>query len=224
MLMEEKLKYCLRLILKTKDLYEYDITVSESNGIRIAGVDEAGRGPLAGPVAAAAVILDLGSPIDGINDSKKLNAKRRDELYEKIMMSGCVYGVGIVSPQKIDEINILQATFLAMRIAVEKLAGLYDMMLVDGNQLIAGIDKKLQRTVVGGDGVSANIAAASIIAKVTRDRIMDELHEQYPMYDFNGNKGYGTKKHIAAITEHGLSPVHRKSFCGKCAVQTNLFS
>jgi len=212
------------LILKTKDLYEYDITVSESNGIRIAGVDEAGRGPLAGPVAAAAVILDLGSPIDGINDSKKLNAKRRDELYEKIMMSGCVYGVGIVSPQKIDEINILQATFLAMRIAVEKLAGLYDMMLVDGNQLIAGIDKKLQRTVVGGDGVSANIAAASIIAKVTRDRIMDELHEQYPMYDFNGNKGYGTKKHIAAITEHGLSPVHRKSFCGKCAVQTNLFS
>ena len=219
-----ELKYSLRLILKTKSLYEYDIAISENSSIRIAGVDEVGRGPLAGPVVAAAVILDLSSPIDGINDSKKLNAKRRDELYEKIMMSGCAYGVGIVSPQEIDKINILQATFLAMRLALEKLEGLCDIMLVDGNQFITGIDKKLQRTVVGGDGVSANIAAASIIAKVTRDHIMDELHEQYPMYDFNGNKGYGTKKHMAAITEHGLSPVHRKTFCTKCAIQTDLFS
>jgi ribonuclease HII len=211
------------LILKTNDLYKYDITVSEGN-LKIAGVDEAGRGPLAGPVVAAAVILDLNSPIDGINDSKKLNAKRRDELYEKIMMSGCVYGVGIVSPEEIDKINILQATFRAMRLALEKLEELCDIMLVDGNQLVAGIDKKLQRTVVGGDGVSANIAAASIVAKVTRDRIMEELHEQYPVYDFNGNKGYGTKRHMAMITEHGLSPVHRKSFCSKCVVQTDLFS
>ena len=212
------------LILKTDDLYKYDFAISENSSIRIAGVDEVGRGPLAGPVAAAAVILDLSSPIDGINDSKKLNAKRRDELYEKIMAGGCAYGVGIVSPDEIDKINILQATFLAMRLALEKLEGLYDIVLVDGNQLISGIDKKLQRTVVGGDGVSANIAAASIVAKVTRDRIMDELHERYPMYDFNGNKGYGTKKHMAAITEYGLSPVHRRSFCSKCVTQTNLFS
>ena len=209
--------------MKTENLYEYDVTVSSGN-FRIAGVDEAGRGPLAGPVAAAAVILDLNSPIDGINDSKKLNAKRRDELYDKITASGCVYGVGIVSPQEIDEINILQATFRAMRLALEKLEGLYDTVLVDGNQLIAGIDKNLQRTVVKGDGISANIAAASIIAKVTRDRIMEELHEQYPMYDFNGNKGYGTARHRAAIAEYGLSPVHRRSFCGNFAVQTDIFS
>ncbi|MCL2688611.1 MAG: ribonuclease HII [Chitinispirillia bacterium] len=209
---------------KTKSLYEYDITASENNSIRIAGVDEVGRGPLAGPVVAAAVILDLRSPIEGINDSKKLNEKRRNELYEKIMASGCVYGVGIVSHEEIDKINILQATFLAMRSALEKLERLYDIMLVDGNQFIAGIDKKLQRTVVSGDGVSANIAAASIIAKVTRDRIMDELHGEYPMYDFKDNKGYGTKKHMAAIKDNGLSPIHRKSFCSKCVIQTDLFS
>ena len=205
-------------------LYQHDISASQSmGGIKIAGVDEVGRGPLAGPVVAAAVILNLNSPIEGINDSKKLKPKLRNELYEKIITSGCVYGIGIISPDEIDRINILQATFLAMKRALEKLDGLYDLLLVDGNQLIAGIDKKLQKTIVGGDGVSANIAAASIVAKVTRDRIMEELHGQYPVYDFYGNKGYGTERHRAMIMEHGLSPVHRKSFCGNGAMQMELF-
>ncbi|MDR0306649.1 MAG: ribonuclease HII [Chitinispirillales bacterium] len=203
-------------------LYEYDITAAQGT-LRVAGVDEVGRGPLAGPVVAAAVILDLSSPIDGINDSKKLKPKRRDELYEKIIASGCVYGVGIVSPEEIDKINILQATFRAMKRALEKLEVFFDLLLVDGNQLIAGVDKNLQKTVVGGDAASANIAAASIVAKVTRDRIMEELHEQYPVYDFGGNKGYGTERHRTAITEHGLSPVHRKTFCGNGAIQMDLF-
>jgi len=202
-------------------LYRHDIAVARESSASVAGVDEAGRGPLAGPVAAAAVILDLDNPIDGVNDSKKLTAARRGELYDKIISSGCAYGVGISTPREIDDMNILQATFLAMRRALEALGG-YGLLLVDGNQYIAGIPRGVQRTIVGGDAKSASIAAASIIAKVTRDRIMEDCHNEYPQYNFAKHKGYGTKHHREMIAKHGLSPIHRTSFCGNI-MQPTLF-
>jgi len=210
------------------DLYKYDIEQSTRLGqtgpARIAGVDEAGRGPLAGPVVAAVVILDLYNPIDGVNDSKKLTAAKRDKLFDLITGTAEAYGVGVADQREIDEINILQATFLAMRRAIEVVNGRYDLLLVDGNQYIAGVPREWQKTIVGGDALSASIAAASIVAKVTRDRMMDGYHERYPQYGFAKHKGYGTKRHVEQIERHGLCEIHRKSFCKKItAAQTELF-
>ena len=179
----------------------------------ICGVDEAGRGPLAGPVCAAAVILPRDLQIPGLTDSKKLSDKKRRELFPVIQEQAIAYGIGLASEQEIDEINILQATFLAMRRALDQLSVRPDLALIDGNrETDFGLPVK---TVVKGDSLSANIAAASILAKVTRDNIMIQLSEQYPEYGFEIHKGYGTKAHYAALTEHGASPVHRRSFLKK---------
>ena len=179
----------------------------------ICGVDEAGRGPLAGPVCAAAVILPRDLQIPGLTDSKKLTDKKRRELFPVIQEQAIAYGIGLASEQEIDEINILQATFLAMRRALDQLSVRPDLALIDGNrETDFGLPVK---TVVKGDSLSANIAAASILAKVTRDNIMIQMSEQYPEYGFEIHKGYGTKAHYAALTEHGASPVHRRSFLKK---------
>ncbi|MDE6751903.1 MAG: ribonuclease HII [Eubacterium sp.] len=179
----------------------------------ICGVDEAGRGPLAGPVFAAAVILPEGHIIEGVNDSKKLSEKRRDALYDKIIDECVCYSIGTASEKEIDEINILQATFLAMKRAVDGLEIKPDLALVDGNR-VPPLDMDVE-TIVKGDGKSASIAAASIIAKVARDRYMLKLAEQYPQYEFERHKGYPTKLHYEKIYEYGISDVHRISFLKK---------
>ena len=185
-----------------------------SQGITaIAGVDEAGRGPLAGPVCAAAVILPQGLEIPGLNDSKKLTDKKRRELFPIIKEQAIAYGIAFASEQEIDEMNILQATFLAMQRAIDQLEGKANFALIDGNR-----EKDFGlpvMTVVKGDSRSANIAAASVLAKVTRDELMEELAKQYPEYGFEIHKGYGTKAHYAALTEHGACPIHRKTFLKK---------
>lgn len=179
----------------------------------ICGVDEAGRGPLAGPVCAAAVILPPHLEIPGLTDSKKLTDKKRRELFPIIQEQAIAWGIGWASEKEIDEINILQATFLAMERAMEQLSVKPDLALIDGNR-----DKDFGipvKTVVKGDSLSMNIAAASILAKVSRDDLMVKLAEEYPQYQFEVHKGYGTKAHYAALTEHGASPVHRMSFLKK---------
>lgn len=185
-----------------------------SEGAVICGVDEAGRGPLAGPVCAAAVILPpeaIQSLLEaGLNDSKRLTDVRRRKLYDSIVAQATAYGIAMASETEIDELNILQATLLAMRRAVDKLEVTPALVLVDGNR--APELPLPTETLVGGDGKSANIAAASILAKVTRDRYMEELSQTYPAYGFETHKGYGTKRHYAAILEHGVTPVHRRSF------------
>lgn len=179
----------------------------------ICGVDEAGRGPLAGPVFAAAVILPEGHIIEGVNDSKKLSEKKREMLFDKIIEECVCYSIGTASEKEIDEINILQATYLAMKRAVEGLEIKPDYVLIDGNRM-PPLDIPAE-TIVKGDGKSASIAAASIIAKVSRDRYMLELAEKYPQYEFEKHKGYGTKLHYEKIAEHGISDIHRKSFLKK---------
>lgn len=179
----------------------------------ICGVDEAGRGPLAGPVFAAAVILPDEHIIEGVNDSKKLSEKKREMLFDKIIEECVCYAIGTASEKEIDEINILQATYLAMRRAVEGLEIKPDYVLIDGNRM-PPLDIPAE-TIVKGDGKSASIAAASIIAKVSRDRYMLELAEKYPQYEFEKHKGYGTKLHYEKIAEHGISDIHRKSFLKK---------
>lgn len=185
-----------------------------ADGVKvICGVDEAGRGPLAGPVCAAAVILPPHLEIPGLTDSKKLTDKKRRELFPIIQEQALAWGIGWASEQEIDEINILQATFLAMKRAMEQLALKPDLALIDGNrETDFGVPVK---TVVKGDSLSMNIAAASILAKVSRDDAMVKLAETYPQYQFEVHKGYGTKAHYAALTEHGASPVHRRSFLKK---------
>lgn len=179
----------------------------------ICGVDEAGRGPLAGPVCAAAVILPPHLEIPGLTDSKKLTDKKRRELYPIIREQAIAYGIGLASEQEIDEINILQATFLAMQRALDQLNIKPDLALIDGNrEKDFGVPVK---TVVKGDSLSMNIAAASILAKVTRDDMMVKLAEEYPQYGFEIHKGYGTKAHYAALTNHGPSPIHRMTFLKK---------
>ena len=178
-----------------------------------AGCDEAGRGPLAGPVCAAAVILPTGIEIPGLNDSKKLSDKRRRELFPVIQEKAIAYGIGLASEQEIDEINILQATFLAMRRAIDKLAVKPELALIDGNRTTDfGV---FAETVVHGDSLSASIAAASVLAKVTRDDIMDALAVDYPQYGFEIHKGYGTKAHYEALHTYGACPIHRRSFLKK---------
>lgn len=179
----------------------------------VCGVDEAGRGPLAGPVCAAAVILPQNIDIPGLNDSKKLSDKRRRELYPVITEQAIAYGIAFADHSEIDEINILQATYLAMERAIQQLAVKPEMALIDGNRAKDfGIPAK---TVVHGDSLSASIAAASILAKVTRDDYMLQMARIYPEYGFDIHKGYGTKAHYAALTEHGACPIHRMSFLKK---------
>jgi len=177
-----------------------------------AGVDEAGRGPLAGPVVAAAVVLPDDCKIDGLDDSKKLSPSKRKKIFEEIKLVAISYAVGIVEPQEIDKINILQAALLAMEISVKKLTTKPDYLLIDGNQKTSLL--LIQETIVKGDTKSCSIAAASIIAKVTRDTIMEEYHLTYPEYNFKGHKGYPTKEHYQAIKEYGPCPIHRKTFRG----------
>ena len=179
----------------------------------ICGVDEAGRGPLAGPVCAAAVILPSHAEIPGLNDSKKLTDKKRRELMPVIKEMALGYGIAFADEKEIDEINILQATYLAMKRAIDMLPVKPDLALVDGNR--AGDFGLPVKTVVKGDSLSASIAAASILAKVTRDDLMLELAEKYPQYGFEIHKGYGTKAHYAALTEHGPSEIHRMTFLKK---------
>ena len=178
----------------------------------IAGLDEAGRGPLAGPVVAAAVILDPDDPIRYVNDSKQLSEKRREELFEEIMKRAVSVGIGIESPETIDDINILQADYAAMRKALSKLQPQPHVLL---NDAVTIPDVSLHQVpIIKGDAKSLSIAAASIIAKVTRDRMMYDLDTQYPEYGFAKHKGYGTAEHIAAIKKYGPCPVHRRTFIG----------
>lgn len=193
------------------DLFSFDCAYRD-NGYRvIAGVDEAGRGPWAGPVVAAAVILPETTNLPGLNDSKKLSPRQRDLLFDAITASARAVGVGIIDVPVIDSCNILQATFFAMRDAVGKLAAAIDAVLVDGSMTVPGLPH-FQNAIINGDGKSACIAAASIIAKVTRDRIMGELSLVYPQYQFHKHKGYGTKEHLDALVAYGPCPIHRKSF------------
>ena len=194
-------------------LWELENELFDSGIGVICGVDEAGRGPLAGPVCAAACILPRGLEIEGLNDSKKLSEKRRDALYDVIKEKAVSYGIAFATVEEIEELNILGATYLAMNRAIEQLLVTPDLALIDGNRN-AGIQVNSQ-PVVKGDSKCADIAAASILAKVTRDRYMLELDKEYPMYGFAKHKGYGTKDHYAAIREHGISPAHRPSFLKK---------
>lgn len=195
------------------DLWEIENSYFEQGIVSICGVDEAGRGPLAGPVCAAAVILPRGLEIPGLNDSKKLTDKRRRELFPLIQEKAIAYGIAFASHEEIDEINILQATFLAMERALAQLKIQPELALIDGNrQKDFGIKVE---TVVKGDSRSANIAAASVLAKVTRDLYMEQMAQEYPGYGFEVHKGYGTKAHYQALTELGPSPIHRMSFLRK---------
>ena len=196
------------------DLWYYEHAVQEQGFELICGVDEAGRGPLAGPVCAAAVILPPDLEIEGLNDSKKLTEKKRDALYDIITEKALAYGIAMATEQEIDEINILQATFLAMRRAVEQLSVRPSFVLVDGNREPDLGDLPL-KTLVKGDSLSANIAAASILAKVTRDRYMVEMDARYPQYGFAVHKGYGTQKHYEALQQYDACPIHRRSFLKK---------
>ena len=196
-----------------------------SDGALLAGVDEAGRGPLAGPVVAAAVILDPRRPIDGLADSKKLSPRRRGDLAQAIRERARCFGIGAADVPEIDGINILQATFLAMERAVAALDPLPELIRVDGNQRpgfnALGPDVTVE-SVIGGDASVAAISAASIIAKVHRDGLMMEWHQRYPEYGFDRNKGYGTREHIKALQRYGVCPIHRRSFAPvRCLVEAD---
>ena len=195
------------------DLWLYEHEVAREGFACVCGVDEAGRGPLAGPVCAAAVILPPDIQIEGLNDSKKLTDKKRRALYDVIVEQAVSYGIAFADEQEIDEINILQATFLAMRRAFEKMTATPDIALIDGNRA-PGLSCR-EHTIVHGDALSASIAAASILAKVTRDRLMEEYDAQYPQYGFAVHKGYGTQRHYAALREFGACPIHRQTFLRK---------
>lgn len=201
-------------------MWSFEEKARRNGFVRIAGVDEAGRGPLAGPVVSAAVILPDG-PEDlaamaayahEINDSKKLTPRKREWLFDRIHEDAAGIGVGIVEAAEIDRVNILQASLRAMALAVSNLAPRPDYLLIDGNFPIP-VDLP-QEPIVKGDARSASIAAASIVAKVTRDRLMEAYHERYPRYGFSGHKGYPTRAHIEAIAAHGPSPIHRRTFKG----------
>lgn len=195
------------------DWHKFENEARENGYSLICGVDEAGRGPLAGPVCAAAVILPKNCEIAGLNDSKKISEKNREILFDVIKEQAVFYSIATASESEIDEINILQATFLAMKRAVNALDKAPDFVLVDGNR-----DPLLEiptKTVIKGDSLSASIAAASILAKVTRDRYMLEMSKKYPEYEFQKHKGYGTKLHYEMLEKHGISQIHRKTFLKK---------
>lgn len=193
--------------------YTYEHNAYLRGFTAVCGIDEAGRGPLAGPVCAAAVLLPEGLVIDGLNDSKKLSEKKRELLFPVIQENALAFGIGFADEKEIDEINILQATFLAMRRAFDAMQRRCDYVLVDGNRMppmpVPGV------TVVKGDAKSPSIAAASILAKVSRDRVMLEYAKQYPEYQFEKHKGYGTKAHVEALHAFGPSPIHRRTFLKK---------
>lgn len=195
------------------DMWQFEDETVQKGYKLICGVDEAGRGPLAGPVCAAAVILPPHIEIPGLNDSKKLTDKKRRELFPVICQHALAYGIAFSDEKEIDEINILQATFAAMKRAVDNLSVKPDYILVDGNKLP---DFQIPaQYVVKGDSLSASIAAASVLAKVTRDDLMLKMAEQYPQYGFDIHKGYGTKAHYEALTKYGTSPIHRLTFLKK---------
>ncbi len=194
-------------------LYEIERKYLSAGYLNIAGVDEAGRGPLAGPVYAAAVILKPDTIIKGINDSKKLTEKRREELFEEIKEKAVSYNIACVDEKRIDEINILNATYEAMNDAVNGLSVKPNFVLIDGNR-ISGMDIP-HETIVKGDAKSASIAAASILAKVSRDRFIKDVAHKYPEYGFERNKGYGTKEHTEAVLKYGPCEIHRKTFLKK---------
>ena len=199
--------------MSQQDMWKIEQTYFEKGVKLVCGVDEAGRGPLAGPVCAAAVILPPNAEIPGLNDSKKLSDKKRRELYPVIKEQAIAYGIAFASHSEIDEINILQATYLAMERAINRLGVKPELALIDGNRAKDfGIPVE---TVVHGDSLSASIAAASVLAKVTRDDYMLQMAEEYPGYDFEIHKGYGTKAHYAALTEKGPCAIHRMSFLKK---------
>lgn len=191
----------------------YERKAADNGYVSVCGVDEAGRGPVAGPVCAAAVILPKGKLIEGVNDSKKLSEKKREALYDVITKEAVAYSVAFASVEEIEEINILNAAMLAMKRAVEGLKVPADYVIVDGSKMppITADGE----AVIGGDAKCASVAAASILAKVTRDRLMYVYAEKYPQYGFDRHKGYGTKDHMAAILEHGMTEIHRPSFLKK---------
>ncbi len=195
-----------------KELFDYDRELRRDYPV-IVGIDEAGRGPLAGDVYAAAVILNDDTLINYLNDSKKISEKRRELLFDEVIEKAEKYSIATASVKEIDELNILQATFLAMKRAYEGLGVRADLVLVDGNKL-PDIDAEM-RYVIKGDATSASISAASILAKVARDRYMRDLAEKYPKYEFDRHKGYGTKLHYEKLEEFGISEVHRRSFLKK---------
>lgn len=198
-------------LIRLKELSKYEEDCFNRGIELVAGIDEAGRGPLAGPVVAAAVILPKHALIEGVNDSKKISEKKREKLYDDIINAAIAWGVGIVDNNVIDEINILNATRMAMHNAIEALKVKPEYILIDA-------EKKVDTNgipfmpIIKGDALSISIAAASIVAKVTRDRMMREYDELFPMYGFEKHKGYGTKMHTEAIKEHGMCMIHRKSF------------
>ena len=196
-----------------EDLFAFERQLRGEGCNIVCGVDEAGRGPLAGPVCAAAVILPENCDLPGLNDSKKLTEKKREALYDQILEKAVAYGIAFSTVEEIEEINILSAALLAMNRAIEQLPQTPDLALIDGNTTR---DIRVPaRSIVGGDGKCACIAAASVLAKVTRDRLMRDVAKEYPQYGFEKHKGYGTKAHYAALEEHGPSPVHRMSFLKK---------
>ena len=192
------------------ELKIFDASFLSDEIVNIAGTDEAGRGPLAGPVVAAAVIFPDDVFIEGVNDSKKLSEKKRNELYDKIISSALSYGIGIIDNDEIDRINILQASLKAMKLAVSQLIPQPDLILIDGNKSF--VSETRTKTIVKGDSKSFAIAAASILAKVTRDGIMVKAAEEFPNYSWQQNKGYPTKVHIEAVKKFGATPLHRKTF------------
>jgi len=193
------------------DIYRHDEDLRNNGFQRIAGIDEAGRGPLAGPVVAAAVVFRGNTRIKGLRDSKKVPEKERESLFIEIQDTALDIGIGIVNHKDIDRINILRASKLAMKLAIENLSELPDFLVIDAVSLPSVPIKQL--FPIKGESVSASVAAASIIAKVTRDRLMLEYHNQYPQYNFNKHKGYSTKEHMELIQLYGPCPIHRKSFC-----------
>ncbi len=204
-----------KVSINLSDLYDYDEALRNelSDGV-LCGVDEAGRGPLAGDVFAAAVVLDPDVKIEGINDSKKLTEKKREQLYDEIISKASDYCIATASVEEIENINILEAAMLAMKRAVDGLKNKPSLVIADGNKK-PPVETAEVRAVIKGDALSASIAAASILAKVARDRYMEEMADKYPEYRFEKHKGYGTKLHYQMIDENGPSPIHRMSFLRK---------
>ena len=195
-------------MIDTKPLFEHDLKIKEKYNL-IAGLDEVGRGPLAGPVVTACVIMPYDEMIDGVFDSKRVSAKKREKLYDEILSKAIAYSITLETEKTIDEINILQATKKSMLNSYNSLPVKPNVLLVDAVKLDVDCETL---PIIKGDSTSYAIACASIVAKVYRDRIMDKYHEQYPAYDFINNKGYGTKKHIEALKQFGKCPIHRDSF------------
>ena len=207
----------------SEQLYLFDRAIEAEVQGSVVGLDEAGRGPLAGPVVAAAVRLDLTHVLPKLNDSKKLSPAVREMLYQRINAeASAAWAVGVASVEEIERLNILQASLLAMQRALDGLQAGWALALVDGNQFLPSLERARQRTLVHGDGRSASIAAASVMAKVTRDRMMLAFHAQHPGWGFDCHKGYGTPLHLERIRQIGLSPLHRRSFCQGFGAQTCL--